>query len=390
MKIAIFTNNYLPNPYGVSMSIESFRKEFEKLGHTVYIFAPEFENHIDENKNVYRFPSINFTFKKINFPLAIPYSYRINMILNELEIDVVHCQHPNLLGWAGKRWAKKKNAPLIFTWHTLYDQYAHFAKGIVPEKIAAWWTIRNAVNFANSAYQVITPTLSVAKIIKWWGVTNENISDIPTGIDENVFKNANGKSIRKKYDIADDEILLVLVSRFTAEKNAEFLIKSVIFALKKNKKIKFLAGGDGYLLDSLKELIEKEGVADQVIFPGFIGNDVKKNYYDAGDIFVFASKSETQGMIISEALYMGLPVVAVSATGVKDLVTNQVDGLLVGENEEDFANAISRLVSDGELRKKFSDNGKRIAKRQYTSSVCAGKMLEIYQKAIQKKNKERK
>lgn len=387
MRIAIFTNNYLPNPYGVSMSVESFCKEFEKLGHTVYIFAPEFKGYIENNKNVYRFPSINFTFKKINFPLAIPYSYRMNRILKKLEIDVVHCQHPNLLGSAGKRWAKKKNVPLVFTWHTLYDQYAHFAPFFVPKKFAAWWSISNAVKFANKADFVVTPTLSVVKIIKDWGVTNKNVADIPTGIDENVFRNAEGKSIRKKYDVAEDEILLVLISRFTAEKNAEFLMRAVIVALKKNTKIKFLAGGDGYLLESLKALAEKEGVANQVIFPGFIGNDVKKNYYDAGDIFVFASKSETQGMIISEALYMGLPVVAVNATGVKDLVTNQVDGLLVGENEEDFANAISRLARDSELRKKFSENGKRIARKQYTSSVCAGKMLEIYQKAIKKFNK---
>ncbi|KKQ59864.1 MAG: Glycosyl transferase group 1, partial [Parcubacteria group bacterium GW2011_GWC1_38_22] len=191
---------------------------------------------------------------------------------------------------------------LVFTWHTLYDQYAHFAPFFIPKRMAEWWSISNAVRFANKADYVIAPTPSVVEIIKKWGVKNSFIKDVPTGINEDVFLDADGQSIRKRYGISEDEILLILVSRFTSEKNVEFLLNSVILALKQNSKIKFLAGGDGNLLDSLKNLVEKEELADRIIFPGFIGNNIKKNYYAAGDMFVFASKSETQGMIISEAL----------------------------------------------------------------------------------------
>lgn len=401
MNIAIFTNNYLPNPYGVSMSIESFRKEFEKRGHTVYVLAPEFEGFVDENKNVYRFPSINFTFKKINFPLAIPYSYRMSGILKNLEIDVVHCQHPNLLGWAGKRWAKKKNVPMIFTWHTLYDQYAHFAPFFVPNKLASWWSISNAVRFANKSDQVITPTLSVEKIIKKWGVTNENVSSIASGVDEKEFENADGAEIRKKFGIADDETVLFFIGRITAEKNVEFLMKAVVKFLVGNNKVhpvksadggaeqfnrvKFLVCGEGDMIESMQEIAREAGVLDHVIFAGVVSASERKNYFAASDILVYSSKSETQGMIISEALYMGLPVVAVNATGVKDLVTNQVDGLLVKENEEEFASAIERLANDGELRKKFSQNAKRIAKENYTSEICAKKLLNIYEQTIKRK-----
>ncbi|EKD67082.1 MAG: glycosyltransferase, partial [uncultured bacterium] len=134
MRIAIFTNNYLPNPYGVAGSVESFRRELERLGHTVYVFAPKAEGFIDENKNVFRYPAIDLKFKNIRFPIPIPYSLRINKILKNLEIDIVHSQHPNLLGWEARRWAKKKKIPLVFTWHTLYDQYAHFAPFFIPKK----------------------------------------------------------------------------------------------------------------------------------------------------------------------------------------------------------------------------------------------------------------
>lgn len=384
MNIAIFTNNYLPNPYGVSMSIESFRAELEKLGHTVYVFAPETKGYEDKNPKVFRYPSIDLNYK-ISFPLAIPYSYRIDRILEKLEIDVIHSQHPNLLGWAAKRWAKKKKVPLVFTWHTLYDQYAHFAPPFIPQVLAKWWTISNAVNYANKADWVIAPTKSVIEIIKNWGVRNKNVTDVMTGIDENQLVNSERDKIRTEKGVKENEILMVVVTRFTEEKNVEFLFRSVVKVLKNNANAKFLAGGDGNLNEKLKEFIEKENLSDRVIFTGFVPNNEKKNYYAAGDIFVFASKSETQGMVISEAMYLGLPVVAVAATGVKDLVTNQVTGLLVKEDEEAFAKAVERLVVDGELRAKFSENARKIARENYTAKASTSKLLAIYEKAMENK-----
>jgi len=114
MNIAIFTNNYLPNPYGVTTSVESFRKEFEKRGHNVYIFAPHNRGYKDKNKNVFRYPSIDIKYK-IRFPLPIPYSRKIDKEIKKLKIDIIHAQHPNLLGGAAITWAEKKHIPLVFT-----------------------------------------------------------------------------------------------------------------------------------------------------------------------------------------------------------------------------------------------------------------------------------
>jgi len=164
MRIAIFTNNYLPHPYGVPNSIESFRKVFEALGHQVFIFAPRWPGYADENPNVFRYPALNLSYK-IKFTLAIPYSQKIDAIMEKLDLDIIHSQHPNLLGSAAMKWAKKKNIPLVFTWHTLYDQYAHFVP-LVPKKLAAWWIIREARLYANKCDAVITPTPFVAEIIK--------------------------------------------------------------------------------------------------------------------------------------------------------------------------------------------------------------------------------
>jgi glycosyltransferase involved in cell wall biosynthesis len=379
MNIAIFTNNYLPNPYGVSSSIESFRKEFEKMGHTVYIFAPYAKGFIDENPCVYRYPAIDFHYK-ISFPLAIPYSYKISRILKDLSIDIIHSHHPNLLGWEARRWAKKKKVPLVFTWHTLYDRYAHFIP-ILPVKLSANLAIRSAVRYANSCDQVIIPTKSVKKIIVNWGVT-KSVSVVSTGITEEFLDNSHRDESRKMFGIKEDEIVLLSLSRLTPEKNLDFLIHSVIKILAKYKKGRFILAGEGGELEKIKMVIGEAGITDRVIFTGMVNGQMKKNVYAAADIFVYASTSETQGMILVEAMAVGLPIVAVAATGSSDMVGNYVTGILTKENEEVFVEAVMRLVKDEKMLKLLGENAKRVFNANYTGSICADKMLKIYQKLL--------
>ncbi|HBP00950.1 MAG: Glycosyltransferase [Candidatus Moranbacteria bacterium GW2011_GWE2_47_10] len=383
MKIAIFTNNYLPNYFGVSTSIESFRLDFERMGHTVYVFAPQAVGYADANRNVFRYPSFDLNYK-ISFPLAIPYSWKIGNILEKLEIDIIHSQHPNLLGYAARRWAKKKKVPLVFTWHTLYDRYAHFVPPFIPRKLAAWWTITNAVTYANRSDFVVTPTSSVEKIIKEWGVSNGNISSIPTGVDTEKFDRSDGNVIRKKYGIADDKIVLTIVSRFTEEKNIGFLFGAVVPILRKRKDVVFLAKGSGNLLPEMKEYVSGQGLENRVIFAE--EGDRKEDVFVAGDIFVYSSKSETQGMVIAEAMYCGLPVVAVRATGVSDQVMDGASGFLVSEDADEFVRALEKIIDDEELRRRFSENAMKIARENYTGDICAKNMLKLYEDAISQKN----
>ncbi len=201
MKIAFFTNNYLPNVYGVPMSVETFRKEFERLGHTVYIFAPNYSDYQDTNKNaclsgrqVFRYPSLDIEIK-FRLPLGIPYSRKMDRIIEKLDLDIIHSHHPNLLGSAAMKWAKKKNIPLIFTWHTLYDKYTNFVP-FLPSKLTAGWIIKKAVKYANKADSVIVPTQSIEPILKNWGVVNK-IFPVATGIDEKCFSGSDRKKSAK-------------------------------------------------------------------------------------------------------------------------------------------------------------------------------------------------
>lgn len=379
MRIGIFTNNYLPNPYGVTRSIETFRRELEKRGHDVFIFAPHWKGYKDENPNIFRYPSIDIKMK-FRFPLAIPYSWKMNKIIKKLDLDVIHAQHPNLLGSVAMKWAKQKEIPLIFTWHTLYDHYAHFVP-FIPVKFSAEYIIRKAVKFANLADAVIVPTDSITPIIRAWGVENKNIIPVATGVLEEEFENANRNKIREKYKIKKNEVVLLINSRLTSEKNVEFVFRSVKNIIKEGS-VKFLVVSDGYLKLELEDFCKKEGIKEKVIFTGELGREDVGYCYAASDIFVYGSKSETQGMIITEAMYMGLPIVALSATGINSLVLNNGNGFLVQEKESEFEEAVLKLIDDKDLRKKFSETSTRIARQNFTSSICAERLLKVYQKKL--------
>jgi len=143
--------------------------------------------------------------------------------------------------------------------------------------------------------------------------------------------------------------------------------------------------GEGNLKGKLAKTVFGSGFSDRVIFAGVVTAEEKKNYYAAGDIFVYASKSETQGMVLTEAMYSGLPVVAVRATGVRDIIEDGKFGFLIAENKAEFSEAVQKLIDDESLRRGFSEKARQAAREKYTAEVCAEKMLEVYKKVISNK-----
>ena len=199
------------------------------------------------------------------------------------------------------------------------------------------------------------------------------------GIKAEKFSGADQELVRKIYSIASNEIVLFLVSRLTEEKNVEFVFRAVKDILAQNKKIKFIVAGEGYLLPKLKKYCAEEKISDSVIFTGIVPPEEIKNYYAGADIFVYGSKSETQGIIPLEAMYMGLPLVAVDSTGISSLMLNKANGFLVQENEKEFSDAVLKLINDAELRQRFGEASGKIARENFTSEVSADKLLRVYE-----------
>ncbi len=388
MNIAIFTNNYLPNPYGVTRSIESFRAEFEKNGHTVFIFAPRWKDYMDTNDNVYRYPSIDINVK-FRFPLAVPHSQEIDHIIKDLDIDIVHAQHPNLLGLTARRWARKKKVPLVFTWHTLYNYYVHFVP-FIPSKVAVSYVTRNARRYANKADHVVVPTPSIIPMIKKWGVTNPHITAIQTGVSPMLFADADREKMRTKLQYAPGDIVLITNMRLSEEKNAVFLIDAVARLLVQHENMYFIIIGSGDQKDLLVENLRKDNVLWKVRFAGEVSQKDVGRYLTASDIFVYASESETQGMVITEAMCAGLPIVAVNATGVRDQVKVHQTGFLVVKEKHAFVRAVEKLSDDPVKRKGFGERAKKIAWKKYTVAVSAQQMIDLYHQTIKKYNKKKK
>jgi glycosyltransferase involved in cell wall biosynthesis len=383
LHIAIFTNNYLPNPYGVTASVEAFRRSFEAMGHRVSIFAPDWKIQTKDPDYVYRYPSFIIPLK-FRFPIGVPYSVRMDKIIADLDIDVIHSQHPSLLGKAARKWARKKNIPLIFTWHTLYEQYLHYKPWWIPMFVARWWVVDGAVNYANHADHVVVPTQSIKKVIKEDGVHNSKISVIPTGIEPQTFARANGGAVREHFGIAEDDIVILTVTRLTQEKNIRFLLDTVFPILKTYTNVRYVMAGGGDLLDECKRRVWEAGLMQRVFFTEEIPHSDVKHLHDAADIFAYASTSETQGMVIAEAMYAGLCVVAVRAQGVADQLTDAT-GILTNENTTEFGSALEEVIDNVHRRHTLGEQAQRYAQTYLTQERSAKNMIAIYEQEIERK-----
>ena len=361
MKIGFFTNTYYPICYGSVISIESFRENLEKLGHQVYVFAPNHEGYKDENKRVFRYPAFLFKYK-IDYPISIPISSFINKKIKELNLDIIHVHQPFSLGKEGLRYAKKLNIPIVFTYHAKYEDYVHYVP-FLPENLLAELVKKEAVRFSNHCDLVIAPSLGIQKIIIKRGVEKEKIKVLATGIDWKKFQKGNRQEIRNKYSIKNDEFLFLNVGRINEEKNVKFLLKAFSQVSLKNSKIKMMFVGEGFLKKNLIEIAKKRGIEDRVIFPGFVPFGEVKNFWQAADLYLQASESETQGITILEAMAVGLPIVAIKATGTEDFIIDDVNGFLTKNQLKEFVERMEFLIKNKKKRRALAQQAQRDAKQ---------------------------
>lgn len=381
MHVAIFTNNYLPNPYGVSTSVEGFRRGLLEAGHDVTVFAPQWDGHEEDAPGVHRYPAVAVP-TKVPFTLAYPHAHgALHDLLQQLQWDVTHVQHPTLLGAEGRRWAQRKKTPLVFTWHSLYDRYAHYVP-LVPHGFVGDVAMKYAAHFAQKCDHVIAPTQSVVRVMRAAGVTHDRVSVIPSPVDAALFDGADGAHVRRRHAIAREATVFVTIARLTEEKNVRFLMRAMTQVLLHMPQAVFLFCGEGDERDALRAIARDARVDDRVLFPGKIARDAVKDYLAAGDVFVYASTSETQGTIITEAMWCGVPVVAVRSTGVGDVVRHGTTGILTEEDEGAFVVAASHLGKDAAMRERYARQATAVARDAYSVATCTQQLVAAYARAM--------
>lgn len=379
----------MPGISGVITVIENYRKELERQGHQVYIFAPEYPNHQEKNPRVFRFKSVD-TRSKIAYPLPIIFSPRIGNIVKKLKLDIIHTQQFFVCGQLAWYYAKKFNIPLISSHHTRYELYADIYLSIfaLPKEISRPLARLLCAFFADTCDLVIVPTKDVKKLLLKDKV-KKPIEVLPSGIELEKFHNKNPQLLRKKYNVNKDDILLMTASRLCPEKNIYFLLKTFKQIASYHSNVRFMIVGEGISKKLLENQSNRLDIKHKIIFTGEVPYEKMPDYYSIADIFVFSSLTETQGLIIIEAMATGLPVVAINANGVKDMIVNGNNGFLTPNNTSEFAKKVSQIIKDSNLRKKMSKNAIETAER-YSIEETVKKLIMIYENAVKKKNQEKK
>ncbi len=385
----MMTNTYLPHVGGVARSVSTFAEEYRKLGHKLLVVAPQFDGPALSRRQasiVERVAAMQ-NFNGSDFSVRLPLAAALSERLDAFRADIIHAHHPFLLGDTALRVGASKNVPVIFTHHTRYEDYTHYVPFDSPtlKEIA----IKLSTDFANLCDGVIAPSESIARLIRQRGVKSP-VAVVPTGVDVAGFAAGDGARARRKFKIPAGAFVVGHTGRLAPEKNLGYLTEAVALFLKKAPDARFLVVGGGPSEEEIRRICIGHGVADRLIMAGKHTGRALHDAFNAMDVFAFASFSETQGMVLAEAMAAGVPVVALKASGVVEVVRDGVNGFLLPARTppEKFAARLAALHATPAQRRSFSRAARATAKN-FSREHCAGLALEFYDKIRQATRRER-
>lgn len=383
MKIAMMTNNYKPFVAGVPISIERLTESLRSLGHEVVVFAPSYDEQ-EEEADVVRYKAL---IRGVTGGFSVPNSldFVIERKFREGAFDVIHVHHPMMIGHTARYLSWKYHVPMVFTYHTRYEQYLHYIgltklQGIMPAYIRS---------YTKHCDMVIAPTPMMKEYLGQIQ-PDADIRVLPTGLPEDSFTPKEEKAaLLRKHLAGGKSHLFCTVARLAKEKNLVFLLNCM-------KMLKDVWGsdfrlvliGDGPQRSELEKRADKLGIRDEVVFAGKIPNQEIKNYCHASDLFLFSSLSETQGIVLLESMAAGTPVIALRATGTQDVVINGENGYMTDVSEEEFTSKLMDILTKKEID--LLRQGALETARRYSSMQIAKEAVLVYAQAIYKRNEKQR
>ena len=390
LTIAMFTNNYLPFIGGVPLSIARLKEGLEKKGHTVFIFAPDYSTKgadVEENGIIRFSPLFYYRKSDLIVPVSNIFSSKIQREFQKINPDIVHVHHPFWLGSVGKKLAEKFNKPIVFTYHTRLEQYNHYvpvfhalAGGQIPHMLIRF--------FASTCDAVIAPTRSAKSYLRNLGIGKLIIVQ-PTGIDMSTLHSSQDteKQLNRDSFLKKNEILLFSVFRLSKEKSPYFLLDGIeILSRRTSLPFKCLIAGTGPEEEGMAQYIINHNLEKYVILLGRVSPEIIPLYYSMADIFIFSSRSETQGMVILEAMAGRTPVVAVDSSGISDIVEDGKNGYKTNADLDQWVNRIQLLIEDEEKRTALGKGAFLTAENNSMESMCYN-ILDMYYEIIDWKKK---
>jgi len=378
MRVGLFTNNYLPFRGGVTTAVETLRRGLEALGHSVWVFAPAWREPHADPAFVFRYASAPAPTYP-GFAIPLPFSRRLSRAARDLELDVVHAQHPFLLGVTARRLARAEGRPLVFTYHTRYEKYAHYVP--LPERLVAAAAVRLASRFADSADLVVAPSARIAESLAAGGVTSP-IATVPTGVPLDLFCPGDRGEARRTLGLPEGVPLCLYVGRLDREKSVERVIDAFGSIAGAVSGARLLLVGQGSYETALKRLAAASPARAAIDFMGSVVREELPPYYRAADLFLFSSETETQGLVLAEAHACALPAVAVRASGVDEVVRDGETGLLTKSDAQDLADAAIGLLLDADRRLGMGRAARELAGRDFSAMRQVEVMAGLYRRLL--------
>ena len=370
MRVGIFTDTYTPDVNGVVTVINLMTRELRKYNHEVYIFCPKYPGERDNDLNVYRFSSLRFTFYK-GMRWAIPYSRKAFRVIPSL--DIIHSHDPGPIGLLALWSAERYHTPHIHTYHNLYMDYRRYLPLLIRPTRGT--VKRMSRLLCNRCDAIIAPSEPMERELISYGVTRP-IYPLPFGVNAEEFSHEITWNVRESLNLPTEDLLLY-AGRLGKEKNLDFLLHSFGLLLSRRPTARLIIAGDGPHCETLKRYADSLRIARYVTFTGFLKREDLVDLYKQATLFVFSSKTDTQGLVIMEAMMAGTPVVAVNILGPLGVIDQGKTGILVNEDEAEFADACLKLLENNDERRKIGAAAREWACTN-SAQESTRKLLDIY------------
>lgn len=383
MRILMISDVYFPRINGVSTSTQTFIREFRKRGHHVTLIAPAYPGQDStqasaREADIIRIPS------RYLFMDPEDRMMRGTQVLRQLEhlrtqaFDILHIQTPFIAHYIGVKLAKRLAIPRVETYHTLFEEYLYNYIPYLPKSWLRFAARRFSSRQCNAVDGVVVPSTAMQDALQRYGVTAPT-AIIPTGLPMEDFEEGDGARFRARHGIPKDRPTLVHVGRIAHEKNIDFLMHVVKRVKTRVPDILFLIAGEGPALAHLKRMSVKLGLKDNLLFVGYLSRDNELlDCYRAGDLFVFSSRTETQGLVLLEAMALGVPVVSTAVMGTRDILAAGKGGAVAEEDTRDFTDKICALLADPDRRQAMGKEAREYAET-WSAGALAERMLGFYE-----------
>lgn len=398
VNIVYVSDQYWPSVSGVPVSMDSFKENFAEKGHKISLLVPDYPeaeqwDRENNSKNIFRFRSRSIFFNKENRMVCGSEKNKIHDRLRAIKPDVIHVHTEFSLAKVVIKYAKKNNIPVVLTAHTNWEELINEYLSFVPKKIAQLYCRSFLRRIFNKVDRVIAPTALMESRLTSYAVERP-IEVIPTGLVLNKFSESFPDETNLKANEQFESLVekvrgqktLMYVGRLGKEKNIKFLIDVFYQIQQTNEDVTFVVVGDGPARSELEEYARQLGVMEKIIFTGFVPRERLKDFYSLAYVFMFASKVESQGLVILESMACGTPVVAIGEMGTRALMVRGRGGFMVNDDLDLFIEKVDLLLNNSELYAAKSQEAIEEAK-EWGSELMSTKVLSLYENLLLEKGR---